>query len=420
MTDALLREMERVIFEAHSEGERDGTADFDDLLELRTTRLRQARQREEEAIATLSDRIGTEREKETQITTLATQVAQKKQTINAYINDRNKLVPSGSEERVARLNLLTVAADKVRRYLRFYSNQEQTLLALQDDVSDFRQNRAPEALRRAKETFAASDLTDEEWRPFHLQYAGDVDRTLAEKLKDSRANASRWRGQTPTPAADAMKSFIGGDANPENLPLAVLEAEIERLQRVINVDKETASRYAMLTGRIVEESTVLERLTAALTDCQGAGDRAKQLHRDRESAYFRVFEAVVAEQNVLRELYRPLMERLGRAEGTLRKLSFTVSRYADVKRWAEEGEKLFDLRRQGPFKGRGTLEQWAEATLKQAWEKGDPAAVSEAMKAFRHEKQSELLSLANVPRAQQSDYRAWLKRFAKWCLAPTT
>jgi hypothetical protein len=323
-------------------------------------------------------------------------------------------VPSGSEERVARLNLLTVAADKVRRYLRFYSNQEQTLLALQDDVSDFRQNRAPEALRRAKETFAASDLTDEEWRPFHLQYAGDVDRTLAEKLKDSRANASRWRGQTPTPAADAMKSFIGGDANPENLPLAVLEAEIERLQRVINVDKETASRYAMLTRRIVEESTVLERLTAALTDCQGAGDRAKQLHRDRESAYFRVFEAVVAEQNVLRELYRPLMERLGRAEGTLRKLSFTVSRYADVKRWAEEGEKLFDLRRQGPFKGRGTLEQWAEATLKQAWEKGDPAAVSEAMKAFRHEKQSELLSLANVPRAQQSDYRAWLKRFAKW------
>jgi hypothetical protein len=85
MTDALLREMERVIFEAHSESERDGTADFDDLLELRTTRLRQARQREEEAIATLSDRIGTEREKETQITTLATQVAQKKQTINTYI-----------------------------------------------------------------------------------------------------------------------------------------------------------------------------------------------------------------------------------------------------------------------------------------------------------------------------------------------
>ena len=27
------------------------------------------------------------------------------------------------------------------------------------------------------------------------------------------------------------------------------------------------------------------------------------------------------------------------------------------------------------FKGRGTLEQWAEATLKSAWEKGDPVAV---------------------------------------------
>jgi hypothetical protein len=36
------------------------------------------------------------------------------------------------------------------------------------------------------------------------------------------------------------------------------------------------------------------------------------------------------------------------------------------------------------------------------------------MKVFRHDKQSELLSLANVPTAQLPDYRAWLKRFAKW------
>ncbi len=151
-----------------------------------------------------------------------------------------------------------------------------------------------------------------------------------------------------------------------------------------------------------------------LADNKLASERAKQIQTDRESAYFRVFEAIVAEENVLRDLYRPLMERLNNADGTLRKLSFSVSRRADIKRWAEEGEGLFDLRRQGPFKGRGTLEQWAEATLKSAWEKGDPVAVSEAMKVFRHDKQSELLSLANVPRAQLSDYRAWLKRFAKW------
>jgi AAA domain, putative AbiEii toxin, Type IV TA system len=414
MTDALLGEIERVIFEAHSSTERDGTVDFDELLDLRATRLRQARSREEEAIAALSDRIGVEREKESQVAGLKTQVEQKKQLIAGYIKDRDKLISKGSEERVACLGVLTAAADKVRSYIRFFTNQEQSLLALQDDVADFRQNRAPEALRDAKETFVASKMKDEDWQSFLHRHAGDVDGTLRENLKLSRGNANAWRGTVPTPLADPNQPFISAEDEVGNMSLALLEAEIDRLQKLINVDKDTANRYTSISRRIGEENAALERLNTMLADNKLASERAKQIQTDRESAYFRVFEAIVAEENVLRDLYRPLMERLNNADGTLRKLSFSVSRRADIKRWAEEGEGLFDLRRQGPFKGRGTIEQWAEATLKSAWEKGDPVAVSEAMKVFRHDKQSELLSLANVPRAQLSDYRAWLKRFAKW------
>ena len=82
----------------------------------------------------------------------------------------------------------------------------------------------------------------------------------------------------------------------------------------------------------------------------------KQLRADREQAYFRIFKSIVGEEQALYELYRPLMERLAKASGTLRKLSFSVSRRADVHRWASEGEGLFDKRRVGPFKGVGTLE----------------------------------------------------------------
>lgn len=414
MTDALLREIERVIFEAHSSTERDGTVDFDELLDLRSTRLRQARALQEEAIATLSDRIGLEREKESQVAGLKTQVEQKKLVIAGYERDRDKLISKGSEDRVARLGVLTSAAEKVRSYIRFFSNQEQSLLALQDDVEDFRTNRAKEALREAQEAFAATKMKEEEWLPFLLKHTGNVDAALQEKLKENRHSANSWRGIVPANPSNPQQELIAAGDDVEQTSLAVLEAEIERLQKLINVDKDTATRYTTISRRIAEEKANLERLTTTLADSELAGERARQIQTDREVAYLRVFEAIVAEENVLRELYKPLMERLANAAGTLQKLAFSVARHADIKRWAKEGEDLFDLRRQGMFKGQGTLEQWAEATLKAAWEKGDPEAVKEAMKVFRHEKQTELLGLANVPRTQPVEYRSWLRRFAKW------
>jgi hypothetical protein len=65
--DELLSEIERVIFEAHTTLERDGTTDFSELRELRTAVLRDNRARDEEAIADLSDLIGAEREKQSLI-----------------------------------------------------------------------------------------------------------------------------------------------------------------------------------------------------------------------------------------------------------------------------------------------------------------------------------------------------------------
>jgi energy-coupling factor transporter ATP-binding protein EcfA2 len=414
LTDELLHEIERVIFEAHPSKDRDGAVDFDELRALRATRLRQMRERDEDAIATLSERIGVEKDKETQIAGLRLDVKRKQELVAGYVKDRDKLVSRGSEERVARLGTLTAAAEKVRGYLRYFTTQEQTLLSLQDDVAAFRQYRAPEQLRHAKQTFKASDLTDDQWKPFLLRHSGDVDDTLADQLKRCRGSADSWRGKTPSASANADTPLIAVNAVLEELPLAVLDAEIDRLQRQINVDNDTAKRYAAVSRRIAEETAALDRLTTTLTDCENAHRRAMDLYQEREEAYRRVFEAICAEEELLRDLYAPLMQRLQNASGTLRKLSFSVSRHVDIKRWAALGESLFDLRRQGPFKGRGTLEQWAQATLKEAWEKGTVEAVVHAMAAFREKNQKELLDLANVPRAQQADYRSWLMRFAKW------
>lgn len=198
------------------------------------------------------------------------------------------------------------------------------------------------------------------------------------------------------------------------MSLGELEAEIGRIQRLINIGTDTANRLRTITTKIGDENAALKRLKDSLADCEGAAARTTQLQSDREKAYLRVFESIVAEEQVLHALYRPLMDRLAQASGTLRKLSFSLSRHADVHRWATEGEGLFDKRRTGPFKGVGTLETWANALLKPAWESGDPKAVAEAMVGFCQAHQAELLDLSEVPRSQQADYRSWLRRFAKW------
>jgi AAA domain, putative AbiEii toxin, Type IV TA system len=253
-----------------------------------------------------------------------------------------------------------------------------------------------------------------EWTPFLLDYKGDVDTSLTTHLASARKGAKDWKGTHPAPAADPNVPLIEDNAELHRLPLALLEAEIARLEKLVSVDRDTANKFSALSKRIVEENAALDRCKEKLADCEGAMDRVKALVLERETAYVRVFDAVVAEQAVLTDLYSPLMTRLGAAGGTLQKLSFSVRREADVARWAADGEKLLDLRRQGSFKGRGTIQQLGEAALKAAWEMGDPQTVTAAMATFRSENQDALLEHSPVPKADQADYREWSKRFAKW------
>jgi hypothetical protein len=416
MTDALLREIERVIFEAHGVSERDGAVDFEELLEIRASRHRYAKAREEEALANLSDRIGTELEKDKLVPLLKAQVQEKVQLAARYVADRSALVSKGSEQRVARLEMLNKAADKVRGYLRYFSGQQKALLTMKDEVADLRQNKAPEALRSVKERYYSSGLKGDEWMPFLLDYSGNVDEVIGDRLGKAQTSAKNWKGVPPNAPADLDTALIGPDAELEKLPLALLEAEITRLERLVGVDRDTANKFSAVSRRIVDETTALERLREKLADCEQGKDRASALVKERGAGYVRVFEALVAEQAVLTELYSPLMRKLAAAEGILNKLSFTVSRMADIERWASEGELLLDLRRQGPFKGRGTLCQLAEANLKSAWETGDAETVSAAIELFRKDNlnQRTLMEHSPVPSVEQANYRAWLKKFAQW------
>ncbi|AVI58377.1 phosphotransferase [Paracoccus yeei] len=414
VSDGLVDEIERVIFETHSQDNRKGALDFEELRDQQTSRFQQSRKREAEAIADISDRIASEFEKESLVATLTAQVSQKKTLIAGYIADRTKLVVKGTEAQVARHTELSEAAQKLRNKIHAYNNQRRTFIDLQDEVRSMRATGAPEMLRQAQARHGSSGLNAEQWDEFLLIYKGDVDKSLAAYIAWSDSEVSKLNG-VPLPPSAPNTQLIPDNADLSTLPLAPIIAEMTRLEALFSADKLVREQYTALTGRIAQENSALQTLETKLTDAQGAETRRKDLQTERDDAYQRVFEAIINEQNALAGLYAPLMARLAVSSGTLRKLSFSVRRIADVQAWGAIAEEaLLDRRKAGPFYGRGSLILAATEALKSAWESGSAAEVKVAMTAFMGKYLKDLLLHAPYAPARQAEYRTWSKQLANW------
>lgn len=348
MTDELMEEIERVIFDAQPDA--DGCLSFRELRDLRASRFRAARERDALAVINLSDAIGLEREKKGQIASLKGKIDQKEKLVKGFEDDRKKLVTSKDTE--TRANALTViinAVEKVNRSINFFVSQKEALLRLQDEVEGFRAYTAPENLRDTKASYAAARLEDADWDAFLQKYAGDVDAALKAKIATAQKNADDWRGKPRPLLADETMSYLAEGADPNNSTLASLEAERDRLQSLINIDEDARRKLVNLSQRIATENTELETTRTALREAEGWGERSKEHDKNRRQAYIRVFQSVIAEESVLNQLYKPLMDRLQASKGTLEKLSFTAARHADVGQWASEGERRKAFR---PSQGR--------------------------------------------------------------------
>lgn len=414
VSDGLVLEIERVIYDAHPQDGRDGATDFAELRDRRTLRFLQARQREAEAIADISERIGDEFEKENLVGALAFQVTQKKGLIANYNADLAKLVVKGTPAQVQRHTELSHAEQTIRAKILAFGNQRRTFVAMQDEVGSMRATKAPELLRQAQARHLDSGLDAKQWDEFLFIYKGNVDASLAGYIKWADSQIANLMGTPPAPG-DANMPLIPDGVALSTLKLAMITAEMSRLEQLFSADKLVRDQYVALTARIAQENAALAGLEARLLDAQGAAGRRRQLQTERDAAYGRVFDAIISEQDALAALYVPLMARLAISSGTLRKLGFSVRRTADVDAWgAFAEEKLLDRRKSGLFYGRGSLIAVARAALKSAWETGSAAAIQAAMTNFIATYSKDLFAHASFAPTQQSEFRAWSKQFAHW------
>ncbi len=413
-SEGLVREIERVIFEAHAGDGQDGAYDFPQLREQRTQRFQQARAREAEAIGAISERIASEIEKQALVASLKSQVANKETLVKDYTTDLGKFVVKGTEAQANRHAELSTAIQALNSRISAFSAQRRTFIAMQDEVKNTRSAKAPELLRQAIARHSGSGLNESQWDSFLLVYKGDVDSALRDYIVWADQQIATLAG-AEVADGDPNVALFAQDADLTTLPLSVLKAEMARLEKLISADTIVRNQYSALSKRIATETGALQTLKTQLSDAEGAAERRKTLQTEREEAYGRLFAALISEQQALVDLYTPLMTRLANTSGTLKKLSIRVSRTTDVVRWASYAEEhLIDCRKSGPFMGRGALAEIALSELKTAWEQGSADEVQAAIAAFIAKYSKALFTHAPSPSTDRTALRQWTLTFAHW------
>lgn len=417
VTDELLAEIERVIFEAHSYEDRLGTSSFRELLDIRASHGRNLRSHANQEIASLSDQIENERSARAQLPALTAEQARLTKLLDEDKKARTALVVIGGETRSQRLEEVNAelglrqgAVDSARR-------REQSLVELEAAVADCTDRRLPALVADLMRAHTGAGLSATDWQAFDLTFAGDPVGVVAQHLMTVRQQIAALTGPAlakPTTPAAEWVPFIAENGDLAKAPLSSLKAEAFRLGQLIGLDDAKQKQLTALNDKITKNEAALAAANTAATNAAGAQARITVLSENRKASYASLFDGFASEQAELAKMYEPLSTMLSAQLGTLGKLSFSVRRVVDVEAWAARGEALMDLRTGTAFRGRGELLRVASDTLLAAWEDGVSADVAEAMAQFHADHDQHIIEQARVAPSDTVAYRAWANEVSAW------
>lgn len=420
MTDELVAEIERVIYMAHRSEDRMGTTTFRELLDLKAAHGRSMRQSQEEVLAEATTQLNLERGRRAALPQLQRQRQEKTEALAKDRKDRESLIGKGSEERARQFDVVSVAAEALRSRIEQARRRKQTLVALHDEVADLRANKAPHRLRQLQQVHADAALAPEAWKAFLLDFSGDVDGILAAAIKAVDDQIAAMIGtpfkerENASGTPRSTTSYLPEGAELSRQTLGLLEREAARLRALINVDEQAARAFKRLSEKISRDDAAMAKLDRDIAAANQAETRIKELIEERRTSYAAVFDGILEEEKELSELYEPLKQQLAAEDGALGKLAFSIRRSVDLVAWAQRGEDLLDLRKAGPFKGRGALFSAAQTELLAAWETGTSSVVAAAMVMFRAEHESQLIAHAPIERSDAEGFREWGGRISAW------
>ncbi|WP_372983359.1 TrlF family AAA-like ATPase [Microbacterium sp.] len=417
MTDELLTEIERVIFEAHGYEDRLGTSSFRELLDIRASHGRNLRAHANQAIASLSDQIEHERSARDQLPAITADQARLTKLLDEDKKARTALVVTGGEARSKRLEAVNAELGVRQGAVDIARRREQSLVELEAAIADMTARRLPALVADLQRAHAGAGLSSSDWQAFELKFSGDPADVVAKHLVELHKQIADLTGRPiprPTSPASEWPPFIADGAGLGTEPLSTLKAESARLGQLIGLDGAKQKQLTALNDKITKNEAALAAANTAATNAAGAQARINVLAGNRKASYASLFDGFASEQAELTKMYEPLSTMLSSQRGTLGKLSFNVRRVVDVGAWAARGEDLMDLRTGTTFRGRGELLRVATDTLLNAWESGASADVADAMAAFRNDHDQHIIEQAKAPQSNATAFRAWANDVAAW------
>lgn len=407
-SDELLEAIKRVVFLAHEPEARLGADDFDTLAELKGSATRRAVAALEQQLDELSQDLFTERSWYRRRGPLQRDLTKAIGDLQKTEAARQNLIKPGGKDRAEYYTRLGTEITARQKRIQDLDRQLQSYRKLGLEVERYRTQVLPRVVQEIRQSFEPGILTEGEWEQFVPQFAGDPAAVVRQRITSQQTSirqAAESEGALPVQRATAEALRKCG--------LDALKKEHERVGQLIGVDQKNQQRLRQLNDQHKTEEARRQRLEDDLRRASESPERLAAILAERAKLYGQFFELIIEQCRILSDLYAPLADRLSGALSSARKLSLRIVRSVDVDAWAQAGEKLLDLRKNGKFRGRGALAEAAREHLLAAWQEGTSAEVAKAMEAFRASNDDSLLAQSAVDRDSE-DFQGWIIDLSRW------
>jgi hypothetical protein len=413
VSDNLLAEIERVVFDSLELGQRQGATDFRELLDIRLQASRGRQADELQAIAELGDRIADERILQRTRPQKESLLAGDKVTLGRLEQQIRELTGAGNRGSAERLSVVTDVLERRVAELEAVERRLTELRSLQGRVNSIRTGALPRAFDELKSAHPRVGLSDGDWEAFRLRFDGDVDGVLAKALRNASVTRDAISGPPPDEASPSLDDLAADKLGRK--PVGVLRAEQKRLQSLVGLDRQRALSLQKLNRTASELRSKTAKLVGEIEHAKAAKTRLAEYIERRLSNYAAYFDALLEEESQLAELYRPLEDVLSAFGSSAAKLRLSVRRRVDIARWARQGEQQnFDLRLSGHFKGAGSLARVATEELLPIWEAGTGSQAAQAIRDFSSKYSKEFREAGRARANDPDEYREWERNVSRW------
>ena len=411
VSDELLSEIERVIFDAWPIDQRQGASTFRELLEIRLTSARQRQSAELEAVLDLSDRITEMRLRRRALKPQKSQLRDHRKRLADVNNQIASLTKNADKKSADRLRRVSAALQERQNQVEKLDRRNTGLAGLQSAVQSARSTRFPRYLEQLRNNYTEAGLNDTEWNAFRTDFTGDVEDIIEKTSERVRERILARKG----PDIDSQELGNLDDLSQDDLlkrSMNELKADAERLEKLVGLDAVRSRQLNKLTDTAGDLQKKTKRLKQEIKRTER--EKPDDLVARRLKHYEDYFRALLEEESELLGLYAPLAVVLKEFGTSVAKLRFTVKRVVDVQNWANHGESLLDLRKEGRFRGEGALARVAKDELVAAWETGDAQTAASAISTFV-KKYSKDLRKQRLVRDRDADADSeWERGVSRW------